>query len=563
MSSFTKKLSKESMGKNTYIKRNKLGEGSFGIVYEVKDKESGIIYADKMLSSTPDLNELDILCKIDHLHILRAVDFYYDSFESSFHIILPKADKDLGKYSKKKNVLKGNLSLNEAIKMMYEIISAVSFLHKLGYFHCDVKPANILMFENKPVLSDFGWTYFLGYNTDEICGTTTFTSPECVTPKISDTLSPYNKSCDQIKADIYSLGSTFFYLLTGNLLIENDKGIMLRANYSVVEHKLQNYINNISEPYVSLRECFKCILEMCRAEPTERLKSITEVLQQPVFSSRGLSEPIGGKVKVTNIPNTICNNLTTKEIEMSISRIFEVSLDLQKVYNNYGYNLYELCILPSLYVRCITTLDSSFKGAYMDRYIVASVFIADSLSGKETQEINKYTKYALTNPSSFYSTVIECIQKLEGCLSMPIIYPMTDNGLECFWYITQCLIEGCSFIFTHPTEVHNYYSLLEEKQPDLKDLRFLKNQNNILKCDIYPDNKVFVIVIKEMMNGKSNVTLKLSYDPSSRPSVSSLNSLDYSNKGIKRWVEIVDEKKELRGVEDQGSSAEISGSLIV
>ncbi len=540
MSSFIKKLSKENMGKTTYIKRNKLGEGSYGIVYEVEDKDSGNIYADKMSSSTPDLNELDILCKIDHPHVLQAVDFYYASSDSSFHIILPKADKDLDNYSEIKNVLKGNLTLNEAIKMIYEIISAVSFLHKLGYFHCDVKPGNILMFGNKPVLSDFGWTYFLGYNTDEVCGTTTFTSPECVTPKLSSTLTPYNKSCEQIKADIYSLGSTFFYLLTGKLLIEYDSdNIMLRANYSVVEHKLQNYINSISEPYVSLRECFECILEMCKAEPDERLKSIEEVLQQPVFLSRGLSEPIGGKVKVTNIPNTVCNNLTSKDIEPLISRLFQVSLELQDVYSNYGYNLYELCILPSLYIRSIATLDSYPKGIniYIDKYIAASIYIANNLSGKETQKIDKYIKYTQVTLSLFYSTVIKCIQNLEGCLSMPIIYPMTDNGLECFWYITQCLADGCSFVFTHPTEVHRYYSLLEERQPELKDLRFLKNQNNILKCNIYPDTKVFVIVIKEMMNGRSNVKLKISYNPSSRPSVS---SLDYSNKETKRWVEIVE-----------------------
>jgi serine/threonine protein kinase len=502
---------------DSYETKKKLGQGGFGTVYEVVDKKTGIIYADKVLKNDsgdytlPDLNELDMLCKMKHPNVLRAHDFFNNEKDNTFHIILPKADSDLWKYSPTKNVLKKNLSLNEAIFMMYQIISGVSFLHKQGYFHCDIKPENVLMFGDKPVISDFGWTYAKGYDTSEICGTITFVAPQCTSPKLSTTLSPYKDNCNQIQSDIFGLGVLFFYLLTGKELIPYDRNLdMVRANYSIVEKRLQNYIKSTAEPYVSMRSCFECIYKMCRLYEKDRIESISDVLTQPVFLSKNLDIPIPGLVEIPSVPD--CKLISSYKFNQSnlIKQLYKLSCDVATSDYNARINLYELCILPSIVFRCISLFPLTM--ANIKNYSFVSMFIASSCAGKESGDLSTYSSLGI-DKDTFFEMIIECIEGLKGCLTIPTVYNQTDNGLECLWYIFKCLYD-CEFVFIHPEECHRQYLLFEEKNPICKQYRFNKMQKNIIDCDFrFPLNKVD-ITVQTLNNGEKYESFSISYDQS-------------------------------------------------
>jgi tetratricopeptide (TPR) repeat protein len=99
------------------------------------------------------------------------------------------------------------LPSREAARIGREVAEALAYAHRHGVIHRDVKPGNILMDEGgRPVLTDFGlaiaedsaaarWT---------LSGTPEYSSPEQIRGDPLDA-----------RTDIYSLGATLCYLLTG------------------------------------------------------------------------------------------------------------------------------------------------------------------------------------------------------------------------------------------------------------------------------------------------------------------------------------------------------------
>ena len=201
---------------NSYTKIKSLGKGSFGEVFLVKHNVTGIIRALKVidknnidlkeepLSEQEILNEINILKKIDHPNIMKIFEFY--STETTFYLILEFCEGgDLSDF-----VFNNKLSEFQVVYIMFQILSAMNYCHKMKILHRDLKPDNILIKKNQDGLCrvkicDFGTSAIFkrGEKQKEIIGTLCYMAPEVLKEE-------YNEKCD-----LWSCGVIMYILLTG------------------------------------------------------------------------------------------------------------------------------------------------------------------------------------------------------------------------------------------------------------------------------------------------------------------------------------------------------------
>lgn len=110
---------------------------------------------------------------------------------------------------------KTGMTLEEKVRVIRQIASALHEAHRLGIVHRDVKPANIMVERGdngawKPYIMDFGLAREMGDSgatvSGTLMGTPSFMSPEQASGKI--------RSLDR-RTDIYSLGASLYDIIVG------------------------------------------------------------------------------------------------------------------------------------------------------------------------------------------------------------------------------------------------------------------------------------------------------------------------------------------------------------
>jgi hypothetical protein len=196
-----------------------LGAGGMGAVYKARQKSLDRLVAVKILPPDVGLDpafaerfmrEARALAKLNHPHIVSVHDFgqtgalYWFLMEYVEGINLRQA------------IRARQLRPAEALQIVPQICDALQYAHEEGVVHRDIKPENLLLDKRGRVkIADFGLAKLLGKTPDEltltgtrqIVGTVPYMAPEQIEGA---------KDVDH-RADIYSLGVTFYEMLTGEL----------------------------------------------------------------------------------------------------------------------------------------------------------------------------------------------------------------------------------------------------------------------------------------------------------------------------------------------------------
>ncbi len=191
-----------------------LGEGGLGIVYKARQISMNRLVALKVLHKhwvTDDefrkrfILEARIVGKLSHQNLIQVYDvgkeegYYYFSMEYVPGRTIDQLIEE-----------KGILSVSEAVNTIIQIVRALRYYKEFDIVHRDIKPSNIIVTQqNIAKLGDFG---FVKSKLDKELG---FEGMVLGTP---DYISPEQAMGDDSldwRSDIYSLGATFYHMVTG------------------------------------------------------------------------------------------------------------------------------------------------------------------------------------------------------------------------------------------------------------------------------------------------------------------------------------------------------------
>lgn len=192
---------------------SKIGKGTFGSVYKVKNIDTGDIYALKKIPYT-NSDEKDKQNIINELRILKFCNCpflltYHYSYISNHHInIITNFAKysDLFKIINSYKLKKKKIKEETIWSYFIQTSLGIDYLHFNNIIHRDIKVANVFLDENDRLyIGDFGICKVLNMEqnlTDTQIGTPYYMSPEILEKK------NYSK-----KIDIWSLGCLLYELI--------------------------------------------------------------------------------------------------------------------------------------------------------------------------------------------------------------------------------------------------------------------------------------------------------------------------------------------------------------
>jgi tRNA A-37 threonylcarbamoyl transferase component Bud32 len=195
-----------------------LGKGGMGAVYKARQRGLDRHVALKILPPEVGIDnafserftrEAKALAQLNHPNIVGVFDS--GNVNGLYFFLMEYVDG----VNLRQALRAGNLKPAEALKIVPQICDALQFAHDEGVVHRDIKPENILLDKRGRVkIADFGLAKLFKAKTDEaltgthqIMGTPHYMAPE----QIRGT-----RDVDH-RADIYSLGVTFYEMLTGEL----------------------------------------------------------------------------------------------------------------------------------------------------------------------------------------------------------------------------------------------------------------------------------------------------------------------------------------------------------
>lgn len=249
----------------------KLGKGAYGTVYlvDMAGKGTGVLKAVKVITShledgVHSLIEVDIMSKLHHPYLIHAdrIEVHVTK-HVQLNLYMELALGDMCAHIKRMSIRRKLLSL-------HQISDAVKALHDNGYIHLDIKPSNILVYNDKIKLTDFGLSLYVGSETHKFFDSELVTSTHRP-PEIFGGLRHYSKA-----VDIWSLGITFLNILLNSSLYDDysDSTIRRTIETTLNKDKIDSTLSDLPKSCHRLIPLFKKMLDF---NPDNR-PSIDQVL---------------------------------------------------------------------------------------------------------------------------------------------------------------------------------------------------------------------------------------------------------------------------------------------
>lgn len=161
------------------------------------------------------LDEARAQSRMSHGGVVRVTDVFEEN--GTAYYVMDFIDGE--SLSDRVKRLGHGMTEHEALGYIRQVADALAYVHSTGRLHLDIKPANIMVDRNdRAILIDFGvskqYDRVSGENDSTLIGQTPgYSSPE----QHSNNMRYFTPA-----SDIYSLGATLYYLLTGSVIPDTD-----------------------------------------------------------------------------------------------------------------------------------------------------------------------------------------------------------------------------------------------------------------------------------------------------------------------------------------------------
>uniref|UniRef100_A0AAY4EXT4 cyclin-dependent kinase n=1 Tax=Denticeps clupeoides TaxID=299321 RepID=A0AAY4EXT4_9TELE len=317
-------LSEIGFGKlETYIKLDKLGEGTYATVFKGRSKLTDNLVALKEIRLEHEegapctaIREVSLLKDLKHANIVTLHDIVHT--EKSLTLVFEYLDKDLKQYMDDC----GNIMSMHNVKIfLFQILRGLAYCHRRKVLHRDLKPQNLLINERGELkLADFGLARAKSVPTKTY-------SNEVVTLwyRPPDVLLGSSEYSTQI--DMWGVGCIFYEMAAGRPLfpgstVEDELHLIFRLlgtpieenwpgitsneefkSYNFPKYKPQPFINHA--PRLDT-EGIELLLSFLRYESKKRI-SADESMKHSYFKSLG--------VRVHALPENI-SIFTLKDVQL-------------------------------------------------------------------------------------------------------------------------------------------------------------------------------------------------------------------------------------------------------
>ncbi len=297
-----------------YVLLERLGEGGMGAVYKARNWQFGQTVALKLMHKNLGANndavrrfqrEIQAAAQLNHPNIVRAIDA--GEGNGNHMLVMEYVEgTDLEKQVRHN----GPLPVEQAVGFIVQAAQGLAHAHAAGIIHRDVKPSNLVLDKQGVVkVLDLGLARVTG--AEKVPGAAT--APTALTQSGSimgtcDYMAPEQaldtKRAGQ-RADIYSLGCTLWFLLTGRVLYGGET-VMAQ----LLVHRMKP-IPSLSDARPEVPPSLDAVFRrMVAKEPEDRYASMDEVIAalvsrmvEPTISGpvpAGLAAPPPGSARIGN-----------------------------------------------------------------------------------------------------------------------------------------------------------------------------------------------------------------------------------------------------------------------
>ncbi len=267
---------------NDYIVLEELGRGGMGIVYLTHqislDRPAALKvlakkYADNSEFIAGFIKEARAAAKLNHPNIVQAYAVGEDS--GIYYFAMEYIEGET-----MKDVLKkfGVIPIEQASEIIRQIADALDFAWKeQRLIHRDIKPDNIMIVSKnqRAKLADLGLARVAGEiddsKDDEVMGTPQYISPEALTGAPMD-----------VRSDIYSLGATFYHLLTGVFPFTGRNALEIAKKHLQEPLKNPRLLNSSIPDSVA-----DIVIKMMNKSPDDRYQTPESLVEDLRISKKG------------------------------------------------------------------------------------------------------------------------------------------------------------------------------------------------------------------------------------------------------------------------------------